>query len=142
MQEELIIEKLRKNGYKITPQRQEILKAILSCSAPQSAEEIHHRITEKHPNISLDTVYRNLNVLLSIDAVCKFNLKEGKSSYEINNGDSHHHHLVCLKCGAAESVDFCPLKHFDQKKILEERDFEIKEHRFEIYGYCAACKKN
>jgi Fur family ferric uptake transcriptional regulator len=109
---------------------------------PQSAEEIHQKVTVKHPNISLDTVYRNLNVLLSIDLICKFNYKEGKSSYEINKGNSHHHHLVCLKCGAAEPVDFCPLKYFDQKKFLKEKDFEIKEHRFEIYGYCADCKNN
>ena len=141
MKEEHLIERLRMNGYKITPQRQEILKAILSCSVPQSAEEIHQK-SLKHPNISLDTVYRNLNVLLSIDLICKFNYKEGKSSYEINKGNSHHHHLVCLKCGAAEPVDFCPLKYFDQKKFLKEKDFEIKEHRFEIYGYCADCKNN
>ena len=142
MKEEHLIERLRMNGYKITPQRQEILKAILSCSVPQSAEEIHQKVTVKHPNISLDTVYRNLNVLLSIDLICKFNYKEGKSSYEINKGNSHHHHLVCLKCGAAEPVDFCPLKYFDQKIFLKEKYFEIKEHRFEIYGYCADCKNN
>jgi Fe2+ or Zn2+ uptake regulation protein len=78
LKEEHLIERLRMNGYKITPQRQEILKAILSCSVPQSAEEIHQKVTVKHPNISLDTVYRNLNVLLSIDLICKFNYKEGK----------------------------------------------------------------
>jgi Fe2+ or Zn2+ uptake regulation protein len=39
LKEEHLIERLRMNGYKITPQRQEILKAILSCSVPQSAEE-------------------------------------------------------------------------------------------------------
>ncbi len=142
MKEAHLLEKLRENGYKITPQRQEILKAILSCPGPQSAEEIHQRVTAKHPNISLDTVYRNLNVLLSIDLVCKFNLIEGKSSYEINKGNSHHHHLVCLKCGTAEPVDFCPLKYFDQQNIIKAKDFEIKGHRFEIYGYCSTCKKN
>ena len=142
MKEEQLIEKLRMNGYKITPQRQEIMKAILSCPVPQSAEEIHQKVTEKHPNISLDTVYRNLNVLLSINLICKLNHIEGKSCYEINKLNSHHHHLVCLKCGASEPVDFCPLEYFDQKKFLQEKDFEIKEHRFEIYGYCAACKNN
>lgn len=141
MEEEHLLEKLRENGYKITPQRQEILKAILSCPGPQSVEEIHQKVTAKHPNISLDTIYRNLNVLLSIDLVCKFNLIEGKSSYEINKGNSHHHHLVCLKCGAAEPVDFCPLKYFDQQSIPKAKGFEIKGHRFEIYGYCSTCQK-
>lgn len=141
MKEDRVIEQLRKNGYKITPQRQEILKAFMdgSIDSPQSAEEIHRRVVERYPNISLDTVYRNLNILYDLEIVSRLNLWDGKSRYQLNSGD-HHHHLVCLKCGAAEAIDFCPFQSFDEKKIEEEKKFEIRKHSFEIFGYCYLCR--
>lgn len=134
------LEQLRKNGYKITPQRQEILKALHDDPKPWSAEEIHRKIVSRYPNMSLDTIYRNIAILLEIGLVRELNFRDGKNRFEINRTGSHHHHLVCLKCGSAEAVDFCPFTFLDQNKILNERKFEIKEHSFEIFGYCSMCR--
>ncbi|HUW64562.1 MAG TPA: Fur family transcriptional regulator [Spirochaetia bacterium] len=141
MKEDLVMDRLRKNGYKITPQRQEILKAFIdnNSGVPLSAEEIHQAILEKHPNISLDTVYRNLNVLNDLEVLCKLNLQDGKSRYQLSPGN-HHHHLVCLRCGKSDVIDFCPFKSLDQQKIADEKNFEIKRHSFEIFGYCDGCR--
>ncbi|BAF59564.1 Fe2+/Zn2+ uptake regulation proteins [Pelotomaculum thermopropionicum SI] len=136
-----VLERLRKSGYKITPQRQEILNALLGSgiNIPQSAEEIHKKVIEKYPHISLDTVYRNLQVLTDLEIVSKLNLQDGKNRYELNYGE-HHHHLICLKCGAAEAIEFCPFKSVDIKKIEEEKKFEIRRHSFELFGYCKICR--
>ncbi|MCL6634367.1 MAG: transcriptional repressor [Peptococcaceae bacterium] len=141
MQGERALERLRKNGYKITPQRQEILKAFLDGdrNLPQSAEDIHRRVLERYPNISLDTVYRNLNILHDLEIISRLHLRDGRSRYHLNTG-SHHHHLVCLKCGSAEAIDFCPFEAGMQKRIAEEKDFDIREHSFEIFGYCNLCR--
>lgn len=142
MKVDSIVERLRQNGYKITPQRQEILKAFFDYDKqlPQSAEDIHRKVVQKYPSISLDTVYRNLSLLQDLEVICKLQLQDGKGRYELNAAGQHHHHLICLKCGAAEAIDFCPFNSLDQKKILTEKAFEITRHSFEIFGYCGLCR--
>lgn len=143
MKEQQLVDQLRHNGYKITPQRLEILKAFMDINnrMPQSAEEIHRKVVEKHPNVSLDTIYRNLNVLEGLEIISRLSLKDGKSRYELNPGGSHQHHLICLGCGTAEAIDYCPLKALHERGIAEEKSFEIKEHSFEIFGYCSICRE-
>lgn len=135
-----LIDKLRQKGYKITPQRQEILDTLLDCGH-KSAEEIHSQIQVKYPNISLDTVYRNLNTLKELGIIISVYFADGKQRFEFVDGEKHHHHLVCLKCGAFEEVDFCPLEFLDCKK-LKDKNFQIERHNFEIFGYCSSCKHN
>ncbi|MCL6635283.1 MAG: transcriptional repressor [Peptococcaceae bacterium] len=133
------LEQLRQNGYKITPQRQEIVRALQEGTCPLSAEDIHQKITARYPNMSLDTVYRNLNILAGLNIVSECDFRDGKNRYELNTGGKHYHRLICLKCGASEKVDFCPLAYLDQA-VIEEKKFKIKEHRFELFGYCSSCK--
>lgn len=136
-----IIDKLRQNGYKITPQRQEILKTLQTVPGPQSVEDIHRQITGRYPNMSLDTVYRNIAVLQDLGIVSKLNFQDGKNRFEINYADKHHHHLVCLKCGVIEAVEICPFNTLDQQRIAREKKFEITGHSFEIFGHCANCRE-
>lgn len=142
MKEDYVNEQFRKNGYKITPQRQEILKAFMgnNDNHPLSAEEIHRKVVESYPNIGIDTIYRNLIVFLDLGIINKLNFREGKSRYELNSG-KHHHHLVCLKCGITEEIDYCPFKTLDWEKIEEEKKFDIKKHSFELFGYCELCRE-
>jgi len=142
MDKELAIDQLQKNGYKITPQRQEILETFMGYEGNllQSAEDIYRKVVERCPNISLDTVYRNLNVLQELEIINKLILQDGKSRYELNSG-KHYHHLICLKCGAAEAIDFCPFELLDREKIEAEKRFEIRKHSFEVFGYCNLCRK-
>lgn len=140
MKEDFAMEQFRKKGYKITPQRQEILKAFLEGDGqPLSAEEVHRKVIEKYPNIGLDTVYRNLGVLSDLEIITKLDFLEGRSRYELNMG-KHHHHLVCLNCGATEIIDFCPFKSLNLEEIEAEKNFLIKKHSFEIFGFCQLCR--
>lgn len=142
MNDNQMIERLRENGYKITPQRQEILNAFLDNSSKilLSAEEVYVKVKEKYQNISLDTVYRNLSVLQNLEIINRVNFYDGKSRYELNPGGDHHHHMICLGCGSAESIDFCPLQQLGDNNIAEEKKFEIREHTFELFGYCSICR--
>jgi len=142
VKEDYAIEQFRKKGYKITPQRQEILRVFIGNidSHPLSAEEVYRKVVERYPNIGIDTIYRNLSVFLELGIINKLNFREGKSRYELNSG-KHHHHLVCLKCGLTEQIDYCPFKELDLEKIQEEKNFEIKKHSFELFGYCKLCRE-
>ena len=55
---EIIIQKLRDNGHKITPQRLAIVKILAKSDGHPTVENIHVRIKKDFPTMSLATVYK------------------------------------------------------------------------------------
>ncbi|MFZ5596928.1 MAG: Fur family transcriptional regulator [Bacillota bacterium] len=140
MNKACMLDRLKMGGYRLTPQRREILNCFGEGGMHFSAEEVHREVRRRYDNISLDTVYRNLNTLRELGIIDALNFEDGKVRYELSRENRHHHHLICLKCGISEELDFCPLEFLDQA-LLKEKDFAVKRHSFEIYGYCSRCKK-
>ncbi|ABO51150.1 ferric uptake regulator, Fur family [Desulforamulus reducens MI-1] len=133
---QLYIQQLKEKGVKVTPQRQAILKAFLDTENKHpSAEEIHLEVIQSFPGVSLDTVYRNLNMLKQLGILRELNLGERRVRYEMGS-DSHHHHLICTQCGAAEEIHYCPLQFLELDK---KNKFKIQSHHFEIFGLCEKC---
>ncbi|MCS6775207.1 MAG: transcriptional repressor, partial [Chthonomonadaceae bacterium] len=69
------VQRLRDAGYKLTPQRMEILRVLINAGASISAQAVLERVKETYPYISLDTVYRNLAVLTTTGLVNQVNLQ-------------------------------------------------------------------
>ncbi len=135
-----ITEILKNKGYKITPQRRAIIKALMDLEKMPTAKEIYTEVKLGFPDISLDTVYRNLYILVDTGVVAQLNLRfKDSSRFEIST-ESHHHHLVCLKCGEAVCLETCPFEH---DSIVEDKlnNYQVVGHAFEIYGYCPKCQK-
>ncbi|MEN6567371.1 MAG: Fur family transcriptional regulator [Veillonellales bacterium] len=134
-----IIEKLRDKGCKITPQRRIIIQSLLKIDKFPTALELCNDIREANPEIGMDTVYRNLNLFVEMGIVNQINLP-GKDMkvFELSLG-AHHHHLVCLGCGAVNCLDYCPVDEKELQKAAGLK-FEIVGHSLELYGYCEKCK--
>ncbi|MGQ9532962.1 MAG: Fur family transcriptional regulator, partial [Desulfotomaculales bacterium] len=64
-----VLKVLKARGLNLTPQRQEILRALLEGPPHQTAAEILQRVRRRFPSISFDTVYRNLHLLQSLNLV-------------------------------------------------------------------------
>jgi len=138
MEKEILVQKLREKGYKVTPQRRAILEVLLQSKQPPKALEVLVNVRKNFPDISLDTVYRNLNMLTELGVANVINLRGGEASrFELERGQ-HHHHLVCLKCGIAICLDFCPMDDRDVK-AAEKHGFVLAGHVVELYGYCSRC---
>jgi Fe2+ or Zn2+ uptake regulation protein len=134
------IQRLRASGYKLTPQRMEILRVLISAGASISAQAVLERVKETYPYISLDTVYRSLSMLTNTGLVNQINLQaKGSALFEFQ-GEAHHHHAICLQCGKSFCVDACPLPEVIPLPAADRR-FQIISHAFEIYGYCYACQQ-
>ena len=73
MQKEMIIEKLKENGGRITKQRLMLLDIILEddCS---SCKEIFYKASKKDHKIGTATVYRMINALEEIGAISRKNM--------------------------------------------------------------------
>ena len=70
---EIIIQKLRANGCRITKQRLELLDIIFEnqCS---SCKEIYFRASKLDENIGIATVYRMVNALEEIGVISRKNM--------------------------------------------------------------------
>lgn len=99
--EELLKEKLREKGLKVTNQRILILSVLEQNKGRHlTAEDIYELVTQEHPEIGLATVYRTIQLLWDMQLIDKINLDEGCVRYEIGHlldgGSKHnHHHLIC-----------------------------------------------
>lgn len=136
MNQSEIIQQIKGKGFKITPQRRAIIDAMLLADKPPTAKEVLDTVRHNFPDVGLDTVYRNLNLLSEIGCVIQINLKNSETSrFEILK--QHHHHLICLGCGEATCLEKCILeRHMD---ALKDQGYKIVGHAFEIYGYCPSC---
>ncbi|MBP2627050.1 MAG: zur 1 [Firmicutes bacterium] len=133
-----IIELLRSRGYKMTPQRRTVIKALFECGKFPTAQDILEYAKTINPDMGLDTIYRNLNLLTEIGVLNIINIKSRDVSvFEVVT--NHHHHLICLDCGQMECLDYCPIAG-DSEKMAEEKEFKIVGHSLEFYGYCCKCQ--
>ncbi|WDC83189.1 Fur family transcriptional regulator [Caloramator sp. mosi_1] len=131
---------LKSNGYKMTNQRRAILEVLCeNIGKFLSAEDILNLSKNKCPQTNFSTVYRNLEILEQLELVHKTNMDAHSICfYEIIEVDNHHHHIICTKCGKTKAIDFCPLDMF--KSNIENEDFELLDHKLELYGICSECK--
>ena len=127
---ESVLGKMRGSGYKVTPQRVAVLKALAS-EQHQSLDEIRSRC----PGVGMVTVYRTLDLLGSLGLVRRLDLGDG-ARYEI--AEDHHHHMICESCGDISEFEECPL---DSTRIpTQNQGFEVRSHSVEVYGVCGSCK--
>lgn len=124
---------------RMTKQRKAILKVLKNTDSHPTADWIYEHVKIKIPNISLGTVYRNLNLLAEKGKIRVINYANDQSHYDGNN--KNHYHFKCNKCGRVFDLD---LDLFDKEidDIVEENtSFKVETHRLEFYGLCPQCKE-
>ena len=85
----------------MTNQRKVIMEELCSVTTHPTAQDLYDMVRKRIPDISLGTVYRNLDTLSNSGLVLKFE-KAGQRRFD---GDmSAHHHIRCIKCGCIDDV--------------------------------------
>ena len=77
-------------------QREIIYNTLKSNPIHPTAETVHSLLRETNPNISLATVYRNLNQLSDIGEIKKIDGLESSSHYD--HQTHAHYHFICNIC--------------------------------------------
>ncbi|MEG0773256.1 Fur family transcriptional regulator [Clostridium sp.] len=132
---------LKEKGYKLTPQRRAILNGIINSEGCHlTAEELYDLVKVDCPEIGLATVYRTVQLLEEMGVVCKLDLDDGRSRYELCQADDihQHHHLICNECGKVIEVQG-DLLHEIEEVIEKKYKFTIENHSLKFYGLCNEC---
>ena len=132
---------LKEKGYKLTPQRRAIVDMIIRNEGSHlTTEELYDLVKVECPEIGLATVYRTVQLLECMGVVCKLDLSDGCSRYElVHEEENHqHHHLICTSCNKVTEVHGDLLESLEHE-IEEKYCFKVKNHSLKFYGICKDC---
>jgi len=128
------------HGVRYTRGRETVVAALGRADGPLSAAELYDQLEGTVP---LSSLYRSLAVLAEAGVLSPHHGTKGLTRYELAEWlMGHHHHLVCIDCGAVDDVQLPPdlettLEHL-VATVAEDR-FVATGHALEIDGLCAAC---
>ena len=129
-------ERLRAQGYRLTPQRELVLAAVerLGHGTP---DEILHAVREHSEAINISTIYRNLELLESLGLVRHTHLSDKAPTYHSTTGPEHVH-LKCRDCG--EVVDADPALFASmQESLTAQHGFTVDLGHLTVFGHCRKC---
>ena len=132
---------LREHGYRLTPQRHAVLKALASSHECLTPDALLERARGFSPTIGRVTVYRTLDILNRHNLICRVHAPDGCRGYMMTRPSGHHHHLVCSACGATIDFTDCDLRALEER-LARETGFEMQGHLLELYGICPECRKD
>jgi len=134
--EQKLIATLREKGYKLTPQRLEIIKLLSHDRSHPGAMDILEKVRRKAAKISVSTVYYTLDMLKKEGLIQELEFYDQDNRYDVNV--LNHVNLICRRCGKIE--DFTEAVPFSYEKIEAQTGFRPVGMRFEYYGYCRKCQ--
>jgi Fur family ferric uptake transcriptional regulator len=129
-------DKLRGSGYRLTPQRELILRAVeeLGHATP---DEVLAKVREQSSAVNVSTVYRTLEVLEQLGLIRHAHLSDRAPTYH-SVTDHEHFHLVCRNCHRVTSVDPDVMSALNDR-LREEHAFVVDVGHLTIFGHCTDC---
>ena len=94
--------RLRAQGYRLTPQRELVLRAVehLGHATP---DEVLAEVRRESSAVNISTVYRTLELLEQLDLVRHAHITDRAPTYH-STATPPHVHTVCRTCGAVGEV--------------------------------------
>lgn len=130
-----------KLGPRNTWQRNAIIHVLHDLETFSSAKDIYTELVRRDKKVGLTTVYRTLQSLSDMKAVDVLHMAGGETLYRRCDSDSHHHHLVCTRCGQAEEIEGGPVEEW-ARNVAQHFGYQLTGHDAEIYGLCPTCQSD
>lgn len=115
-------------------QREKILETVMQSYDHPTAETIYNRVRKIIPNISMGTIYRNLNFLADNGDILKISMPSGD---RFDRTIYPHCHIRCKNCNCVE--DFYDLKL--DKFNFKNNDYIITSVNVTLEGICKNCQE-
>lgn len=129
---------LRENDIRMTSQRYAILRNLAAEEKHPTANEIYEDLKDDFPNMSVATVYNNLNFFMQAGILKELPFGDGSSRFDLTN--TQHYHAICKNCG--KIIDFNYPGLDEVEKVVESlTNFKVDGHSFKVTGLCEDCQK-
>ena len=134
------IDRLKKNGHRITPKVRAVIEIFLERESVLDPVEVRARLQRRFKGVGLPTVYRILEKLGECGILVTAANDDRQLRYFICRGldHKHHHHFICRKCGKVEEVNLCLMEEV-AKYVRRHLKATVQSHFLQIEGLCAKC---
>lgn len=124
---------------KYSRQREAIKEYIMQTKEHPTADTVYLNIRKTYPNISLGTVYRNLNLLVDQGEIIKLKCNDGCDRFD--GRVIPHSHFICNDCGGVIDLE---MSGIDLASEIAAKGFSGKIDRYVtyFYGKCPDCVRN
>ena len=129
-------------GKRYSRQRELIYQAVCGSKEHHTAEMVYQWLKPENPNLSLGTVYRNLNLLAEEGALIRMPFPVERYDAEVRP----HTHFRCKKCSKVfDMMAFDQAQSgFDQVDETAAKTFpgfRVEGHDLTFTGLCPACQE-
>lgn len=134
--ESLLREALEAKGQRFTEQRSAVYRCLLDTNEHPSADDLFTSVRRVIPDISLATVYKSLETLVSCGLASKLTYGDGSARYD--GRTDPHPHARCLSCGKVLDLP----GRLDTRVLADLGQlpgFSVEGYRVELIGVCADC---
>jgi Fur family ferric uptake transcriptional regulator len=127
-------------GTRMTRQKRAVATLLAETGEFSSAQDLHARLKEAGEKVGLATIYSQLRTLADVGEIDSVRGDGGETLYRRCDLVSHHHHLVCRRCGHAVELD-APEVETWARRVGGRYGFRHLEHVLEISGICDRCSE-
>jgi Fe2+ or Zn2+ uptake regulation protein len=135
----MLREALEANGQRFTEQRSAVYRYLMSTTTHPTADDVFTAVRGAIPDISLATVYKSLETLVSCDLAMKLTYGDGSARYD--GRTDPHPHARCLSCGAVLDVPG-QVSASVLTGLGDVPGFSVQGYRLELLGVCGRCQAN
>lgn len=119
-------------------QREAIITFLESRKDHPTADVIYTNLRETMPNISLGTVYRNLNQLAESGDILKLHGDDKFDHFDACT--KPHGHFICTSCNAFLDINTPSIETF-LADTIHSNEHQINDVSMIFTGICSECKK-
>lgn len=120
-------------------QRELTLKIVQQNMVHPTADYVYEQLKKELPNISLATVYRNLNQLAETGLIRRVECLDGSVHFDHNT--HNHYHFICIKCNKVYDIPYEVAPDLEQR-VLVETGLQVISHDIAFKGICHHCQKH
>jgi Fur family ferric uptake transcriptional regulator len=134
------LDRVARAGHRSGGARRAVIESLAAQDCCRSAQEIFDGLRDEGRTVGIASVYRVLDLLVSLGLVQRLELGAGVARYEpAMPGGEHHHHVVCVDCGEVRPFEDAALE-----RALDAADtgdgFEVDGHDVVLWGRCEDCR--
>ncbi|MFI0417274.1 transcriptional repressor [Spongiactinospora gelatinilytica] len=122
----------------MTSRRDAVFDILRHSEGFRSAQDIYAEMRAEGAKIGLTTVYRALQALADNGDVDVLRTDDGEAVYRACASGTHHHHLVCRRCGRTVEVAGPAVERWAET-VGREHGFSDITHTVEVFGTCSSC---
>jgi len=103
-----------------------------------TAAWLYEKLKDEFSNLSMGTIYRNLNILMEQGLITKREFGSTFDRFEANT--EPHYHFICERCHRIIDLEI-PIDEELNQRVSSATPFNATRHQIEFFGICDQCRR-